>query len=307
VGTNDFMEVMQELVAFVRVAQAGSFSAAARQLGMTPSAVSRQVSRLEKAMGVHLLHRTTRQLRLTDVGLEALQRGCEMIEAAQASLQVADGHMRSPKGLVRMSAPKAFARRVLQPHLLTFLKSHPAVDLHLIVADRLVDPLRENVDLVVRLTNDPPPGMVARPLMPVQQLVVASPEYLASHDPILAPQDLMNHRCLSLGEQERDNRWRFAREGESIEVLVQGRYTVNHSEMRLEAVEDGLGVGCIPDFMARGALQAGKVVRLLPDWSFESNYHGTAFLLSATSRYTAPKVRVLIDHLVAALQPGGLV
>ena len=301
--TDHFLEVMQELVAFVRVADAGSFSAAARLLGVTPSAVSRQVARLEKAMGVALLQRTTRQLRLTEAGLAVLEHGRAMVAAGQATLQVAEGHIGAPRGLVRISAPKAFSRHVLQPLLLDFLAKHPAVDVHLLVVDRMVDPLREGIDLVLRLTDDPPQGMVARALMPVKQWVLASPAYLSAHSPVRTPEDLMGHSCLAIGEQERDSRWRFVRAEDSVEVVVAGRYTLNHSEMRLAAVEAGLGIGCVPDFVAQAALAAGRVVRLLPDWSFDTNYQGMAYLLFARSRYTAPKVRVLIDHLVAALRP----
>ena len=154
--TDGFLEVMHELVAFVRVAEAGSFSAAARQLGVTPSAISRQVARLEKTMGVALLQRTTRQLRLTEAGLAVLEHGRNMVSAARATLQVAEGHVGAPKGLVRVSAPKAFSRHVLESVLLDFLVKHPAVDVHLLAVDRMVDPLREGVDLVVRLTDDPP-------------------------------------------------------------------------------------------------------------------------------------------------------
>lgn len=301
--TDDVLEVMHELVAFVRVAEAGSFSAAARRHGQTPSAVSRQVARLEKVMGVALLQRSTRQLRLTAAGLEVLERGREMVAAAQATVRVAEGHVGEPRGLVRISAPKAFARQVLHRPLLDFLQRYPDVDLHLMVVDRPVDALREGVDLVVRLTDDPPPGMVARALMPVRQCVIASPSYLAGRGPVHTPDDLMAHSCLALGEQERDSRWRFVRGAEAVEVVVHGRYTLNHSEMRLAAVEAGLGVGCVPDFVAREALAAGRVVRLLPDWVFDNAYQGTAYLLFPATRHTAPKVRVLIDHLVAALAP----
>jgi len=304
VGTDDVLEVMNELVAFVRVAEAGSFSAAARQHGLTPSAVSRQVARLEKVLGVALLQRTTRQLRLTEAGLDVLERGREMLAAAQATVRVAEGHVGQPRGRVRLSAPKAFARQVLHQPLLSFLQRHPEVDLHLMVVDRPVDALREGVDLVIRLTDDPPPGMVARALMPVRQLVLASPAYLAGRAPVLRPEDLLAHSCLSLGEHERDSRWRLVQGSDVVEVAVNGRYTVNHSEMRLAAVEAGLGVGCVPDFAARDALAAGRVVRLLPDWVFDNHYQGTAYLLFAASRHMPPKVRALIDHLLAALGPG---
>lgn len=302
-GSNDFLDVMQELVAFVRVAEAGSFSAAARAQGVTPSAISRQVARLEKALGLALLQRTTLQLRLTDAGLAVLEHGRAMVAAARATLEVAEGHVDVPRGRVRISAPKAFARQVLHRPMLDFLQRYPEVDVHFLVQDRPVDALREGVDLVVRLTDDPPPGMVARALCPVQQWVVASPAYLAAHPPVHTPDDLMAHSCIALGEQERDGRWRFVRGDEAVEVAVTGHYTVNHSEMRLAAVEAGLGIGCMPDFGAREALAAGRVVRLLGDWTFDTHYQGTAYLLFAASRHTAPKVRALIDHLVAALAP----
>lgn len=303
-GSNDFLDVMQELVAFVRVAEAGSFSAAARAQGVTPSAISRQVARLEKALGLALLQRTTRQLRLTDAGLAVLEHGRAMVAAARATLEVAEGHVGVPRGRVRISAPKAFARQVLHQPVLDFLQCYPEVDVHFLVQDRPVDALREGVDLVVRLTDDPPPGMVARALCPVHQWVVASPAYLAAHPPVHTPDDLMAHSCIALGEQERDGRWRFVRGDEVVEVPVTGRYTVNHSEMRLAAVEAGLGIGCMPDFGARAAIAEGRVVRLLADWTFDTRYQGTAYLLFAASRHTAPKVRALIDHLVAALGPG---
>ena len=302
-GNDDFLKVMHELVAFVRVAEAGSFSTAARRHGQTPSAVSRQVARLEKAMGVSLLQRSTRQLRLTEAGLEVLAQGREMVAAAQASLRVAEGHVGEPRGRVRLSAPKAFARHVLHQPLLDFLQRHPQVDLQLLVADRPVDPLREGIDLVVRLTDEPPQGLVARALMPVRQWVVASPAYVATHEAIERPEDLMAHSCLSLGEQARDSRWRFSRADETVDVVVDGRYAVNHSEMRLAAIEAGLGVGCVPDFVAHEALAAGRVLRLLPEWVFDAHYQGTAYLLFSATAYTTPKMRALIDHLVAALRP----
>jgi len=338
VRTDDFLEVVHELVAFVRVAEAGSFSAAARRHGLTPSAVSRQVARLEKALGVSLLRRTTRQLHLTEAGREVLERGRALVAAAQATLRVAEGHVGGPRGLVRLSAPKAFARHVLHEPLLAFLRACPEVDLHLLVDDRPVDALREGVDLVVRMTDDPPPGMAARALMSVRQWVLASPAYLASSGrPILRPEDLAAHRCLPLGEQAGDSLWRFARraggashggdgggdgdgdgggggggdgdgDGEddgTVDVTVYGRYAVNHSEMRLAAIEAGLGVGCVPDFVARDALQAGRVVRLLSGWTVASHYQGTAYLLFPASRHLPPKLRVLIDHLVAALGSAG--
>jgi DNA-binding transcriptional LysR family regulator len=306
VGPNSFLKVLPEMVAFLRVAELGSFSAAADLLGITPSAASRQVKRLEKEIGVQLLQRTTRQLRLTEAGAEAFERCRELAAAAQDTMALAQRFSAEPRGLVRLSAPKAFARRVLHPLVLDFLARHPAVDVQLIVEDRDIDPIREGVDLVVRLTTEPPEGLVARRLMAVAHILVAAPAYLEGHAAIAHPRDLAAHSCLSLGEHERDNHWRFSRPGEDdVEVTVHGRYIANHSEMRMEAATAGLGVACVPAFSAQQALGDGRVARVLGDWEFRGNYHGHAWILYPPNRFTVPKCRVLIDHLVARLGTEG--
>ena len=300
-GTNAFLTVLPEMVTFLRVAELGSFSAAARQLGMTTSAVSRHVSRLEKELGVQLIQRTTRQLRLTEAGLEAFDRCRDLVTAAQATMQVAQRYMTKPQGRVRISAPKAFARHVLHPLILGFLQRYPDLDVQLMVDDRDVDPIREAVDLVVRLTSNPPDGLVARKLMPVEEILCATPRYLDAAPMIAHPHDLSAHSCLYLGEQERDNRWQFRKDSEWAEVIVDGRYVANHSEIRLGAVLSDLGVGCLPDFMAREAIGQGDVVRVLADWEFQAKYSGQAYVLYPPSRFVVPKFRALIDHLVNGL------
>lgn len=302
-GTNSFLKVLPEMVTFVRVAELGSFSAAADLLGMTPSAASRQVKRLEKEIGVQLLQRTTRQLRLTEPGAEAFARCRELVLAAQGAMEIGQQFAAGPSGLVRISAPKAFARRVLHAHILEFLRRYPDVDVQLIVADRDVDPIREGVDLVVRLTTKPPEGLVARQLMPVAHILCASPRYLAAHGPIEHPGDLTAHSCLSLGEHERDNHWRFGKSegGDEAEVIVRGRYVSNHSEVRLEGALADLGVAVVPAFVAQEALDAGSLVRVLTGWEYRGNYRGHAYVLYPPNRFMAPKCRALVDHLTSAL------
>jgi DNA-binding transcriptional LysR family regulator len=301
VGTNEFLKILPEMVTFLRVAELGSFSAAAMELGMTPSAASRQVARLEKALGVKLLQRTTRQLRLTEPGVEAFAHCRDLVAAAQATMQVAQQFVSEPRGRVRVSAPKAFARHVLHPLLMGFLERYPNVDVQLIVEDRDIDPIREGVDLVVRLTQDPPQGLVARPLVAVRQLLCASPRYLEQRGAIAHPRDLLAHSCLYLGEQERDNRWRLCQGDEVVDVMVQGRYVANHSELRLDAVHRGLGVGCLPDFVARDALERGAIVHVLPGWELHAKYHGQTYLLFPPNTLMLSKCRALIDYLTSAL------
>jgi DNA-binding transcriptional LysR family regulator len=303
VGTNKLIGLLPDMAAFVLVVERGSFSAAARQLGMTPSAISRQVARLESALGVRLLERSTRQLRLTEVGHATLQRCRGMLDAADEAVQLAQQQHTQPQGRVRISMPKAFGRFVVAPLLPAFLASYPQVEVELFISDRDVDPLADGLDLTVRVTDTPPPGMAGRPLMPVRQLLCASPQYLATFGRPVHPRDLAQHQCLYLAEHEGDKRWQLRRGSEQLTVAVRGRYATNHSELRLQGVLAHLGIAPLPHFTARAALQAGQVVTVLDDWEFTTAYRGEAWLLYPSNRHLPLKVRVLIDYLASRLCP----
>ncbi len=300
-GTNGLIAMLPDMAVFVLVVERGSFSAAARQLGMTPSALSRQVARLEAALGVRLLERTTRQLRLTDAGQATLARCRSMLDAADEAVQLAQQQHARPQGRVRISMPKAFGRFVVAPLMPAFLASYPQVDVELFISDRDVDPLAEGLDLTVRVTDTPPPGMAGRPLLPVRQLLCASSQYLATHGRPAHPRDLTQHLCLYLAEHEADKRWQLQRGNEQLTVAVSGRYATNHSELRLQGVLAHLGIAPLPHFTAQAALAAGQVETVLDDWEFTTAYRGMAWLLYPPNRYLPPKVRVLIDYLADAL------
>lgn len=306
-GTNTFLKVLPEMVAFLRVAELGSFSAAAHQLGTTPSAVSRQVSRLENQLGAQLLQRTTRRLRLTEAGSAAFDRCRVLARAAQEVMQVAQSTAGVPRGRLCISAPKAFARHVLHSLLLRFLAQWPEVDVHLMATDHDLDPVADGVDLVIRVTRHPPEGLAARRLMRVQQVLCASPSYLAATPAIAHPLDLLMHNCLTLGEAAHDRRWRFRQADAEVEVEVNGRYSVNHSALRLDAVVAGMGLCTVPDYVARAALDDGTVVQVLPGWDFLGNYGGDVYALYPPSRFLPTSMRALIDHLVAAMPADGAI
>jgi len=302
---NDFLKVLTEMVTFLRVAEKGSFWAAADVLCITPSAASRHITKLEKVLGVLLIQRTTRQLRLTEAGEEALQKCKVMVLAAQETMQVAQRFMARPHGLVRVSSPKGFAKHVLHPLVMEFLAQHPEIDVQLIVTDGRVDPIHESVDLIAQVTKYPPENMASRKLMDVEHIICAAPSFLQRTHPIHHPQDLIGLSCLFLGETDNDNWWRFTKDAQTEEVIVKGRYTANHSEIRLEAVAAGIGIGCVPDFVAAQSLKEGRVKRILADWEFESRHHGVAHILYPPNRFLAPKCRVLIDFLARRLAENG--
>ncbi|XZG70885.1 LysR family transcriptional regulator [Chitinibacteraceae bacterium HSL-7] len=291
--------LLTDLDALVRVVDAGSFSEAARRDGSTASSLSRQVARLERVLATRVLERTTRQLRLTESGREVYARAQEMVAAARSAQEVAGQFSAEVRGTLRLAAPKALARQVLHPRLPEFLARHPALRLELVVNDQALDPIRHDLDLIVRITDNPPEGFVGRPWMAVEHVLVAAPAYLAACGEPCHPKDLATHSCLFLGERPDDRRWRFSRGQEQCSVNVAGRYACNHSEVRLEAAQAGLGVACLPAFTAAKALSNGAVVRVLPEWAYHSAYSGTAWLLYPAGRFVSTKVRALIDHFLA--------
>ena len=280
---NNQFDSLSDMAVFARVVDAGSFSGAARQLSLTPSAVSRQIARLEGVLRVQLLVRSTRKLSLTEAGSAAYLRCQDMLAAAREVWAL------------------AFGRVVVHPLMPRFLQQYPEVDVQLVITDRTVDLFEEAIDLAIRVTQTPPPGLAGRPLMRIRHVVCASPGYLADHGTPTHPRDLSQHSCIYLGENELDCHWRFCRDGEELTVKVSGRYVANHSEVRLEGALQSLGIASLPEFTARASLASGELVSVLDDWEHATHYAGMAWLLYPPNRFLAAKLRVWIDHVVAGL------
>ncbi|MDY4302012.1 LysR family transcriptional regulator [Pseudomonas salmasensis] len=295
------LPLLGEMAIFVKVVETGSFSEAARQLSVSPSSVSRSISRLEQALATRLLQRTTRKLRLSEGGEEVFKRCQEMVNAARSVMEISGQFTHEAEGLVRVSVPKAVGRFVVHPHMPEFLRRYPKVDVQLILEDRHVDLIDDNVDLSIRITDSPPPGLVGRQLLPIEHLLCATPQYLAEHGTPSHPHDLLGHSCIYLGETPGDSRWKFRQAGKAVTVGVRGRYAANHTGVRLEAALQHVGIASLPYFTARHALEAGELVQVLPGWDFIASYHGEAWLLHSPTRYLPPKLRVFIDYLVECM------
>lgn len=299
--TNEKASLLPGMAAFVRVVEAGSFSAAARQLGTTASAVSRQVARLEQELSLRLMERTTRRLRLNEAGSEFYGHCRSMLDAADQALAIGERLMSSPRGLVRLSVPKAYGKFVISPLMPGFLRRYADVDVHLQISDQSPDLIEDGFDLLVKVTDQPPEGLVGKPLGAVRQLLCASPAYLDRQGTPQHPQELLRHNCVYLGEHAGDNRWHFS-DGERQEmVTVRGRYVCNHSEARLEAALADIGVTVLPHFTAAQALTDGRLREVLPHWRYTGSYQGAAWLLWRQNQHLPPKQRVLIDYLSEAL------
>lgn len=298
----ELFALLPDMATFARVVDAGNFSVAARQLGTTPSTVSRQIKRLEESLGTRLLERSTRSIRVTDSGAQVYRYCRDIVGAASGAVDVAGQVVGEPRGRVSVSAPSAYARSVIHPLIFDFLRGLPDVDVQLIYTDREVDPLRDDVDIVIRLTRSPPLGLAARQLGTARWLLCASPAYLEAHGVPVEPRDLAHHDCLYLGETVDDNRWQFRRGTQTQSVEVKARYIANHAGARLDAALHDLGIASLPEFTAAHALRQGNLVQVMADWEFEASpYMGPVWLLYPPNRFLPSKVRALIDYLAEHL------
>lgn len=295
---NKLVTLLPDMAAFVTVVESKSFSKAAQVLDMTPSGVSRQVSRLEKALQVTLLERTTRKQILTIAGEETYNYCKSIVDNAQEVVNISDKSSNKIEGELRISTPKAFGNQVLQPLFLQFLELHPNIKLKVKVTDQSCDPINDNLDLIFNLTNQPQENLIAKPLAKIDLVLCVTPEYLQINGIPKHPSELDKHQCLSLGETQHDNEWGFKQGSEYCQISVNGRFVVNHTEMRLNAVMHNLGIGIFPNFVVQEKLKQGLLIEVLSHWEVQGNYHGQVIMQFLRSQHMPNRLRVFIDFMV---------
>lgn len=293
------------------IAQTGSFTRAAQRLSLSKASVSQRVAELERSVGLPLLQRTTRSVRLTDAGRRLVDDTAESFAHIERSVDSARDLAGEPRGLVRMTAPVALGRQHLAPGLDDFFRGHPHVQVELELSDRLANLAQDGLDLAVRHVSAPPDNHVAWKLCSSRTLLVASAGYLRRRGTPQHPSELPAHDCLAYLRNgpaqwlfEQAERPRAAREPERISVGVQGPLRANNSEALREAVLAGLGIAQIPDFSAAAALRAGRLREVLPQWR-PVGFFGDAVYLIRPFSPTAPRaVQVLVEHLRRQLAGG---
>lgn len=294
------MKNLAGMAIFARVVEERSFSAAARRLGLSKSMVSKEVTRLEQALGARLLNRTTRKLSLTEIGA-AFYEPCARIlqEAQEAELLVGRLHA-EPRGVLRLTAPVAFGTLHVAPALPEFLAQYPDVRIDLTIGDRQLDLADEGLDLAIRIARVLPDNLAARRLAPINRVVCAAPAYFERHGIPRRPQDLARHNCLVYTHANPDSQWRF-RSGKGEDVVpVQGNLTLNDDEALWQATLGGLGIALLPTFIVGKDLQSGRLQAVLSEHvPTERNLHA----LYLPNRHLSAKVRVFIDFLVARFSP----
>ncbi|WP_114767626.1 LysR family transcriptional regulator [Vibrio rhodolitus] len=290
--------LLPDLATFILIVNQGSFTAAAKQLDVTPSALSKLITRLEKALSIKLFERTTRKLVITPAGQKVYDQALLMVNAAQQAIELSSSDHTEVSGAITVAAPEAFLNSVLQPLVLPFLEQYPETELKLRVADGEMDLLRDRIDIAFKLTDKPDENLVLKEIGQTHLRLCASPEYIAKHGMPSHPTELVEHQCLYLAERERDNVWDFFKDDEYHSVAVTGRYAVNHSQMRLTGVKNGLGIGIFHDFVIADALQDGSVIEVLNAWTIKSNYHGAIAMQYPQTQYMPARLRAFIDFAV---------
>ena len=294
------MEDLQRMAIFARVVETKSFSAAARDLGLSKSLVSKQVTQLEKSIGARLLNRTTRNMSLTEAGATFYGHCARIVEELQEA-KLAVGRLHSnPQGLLRISVPVAFGRLHIAPALPELLSTYPQVKIDMVTTDRFVDLAEEGYDVVVRIMSEPAPNMVARRLAAVHRKICATPEYFARNGIPETPEDLERYNCLTYTYSNPQDIWRLHGQHGDISVRASGTLRLNDDDALAEAVLGGLGLALLPTFIIGNHLQSGRLQSVLADYIPLERYIYAIYL---PNRYLPAKVRVFIDYFLERIGP----
>jgi DNA-binding transcriptional LysR family regulator len=289
------MKDIFSLKLYTRVARLGSFSAAARECGLSQSQVSRIIAELETSLGARLLSRTTRAVVLTEAGAEFLAR----MEPILAALDEAEHSVREGgdlRGLLRMSMPTSFGIRDAIPRLAAFSARHPNLHLQILLEDRRQDLVRDAVDVAIRLGRLVDSTATVKLIATIPRVVVASPGYLAQHGKPATPSELVQHRIVGGTAAAVPTAWIFEREGRKLEMQLEPRFSTNENEGTIAAAVSGFGITSTSGWACRRELEDGSLVRLFSDWKMVGIPVHAYFPMGRATRAAA---RAAVDHLVA--------
>lgn len=295
------MELATQMMIFARAVREGGFSAAARALDLTPSAISKQISRLEDRLGMRLLNRTTRRITLTEEGREFYERCIRVaaeIEEAEQWVMESQGAVR---GTLRVAATVAFAKHHVLPLIPEFLERYKDLRVHLEVTDRFVDLVEEGTDVAIRFSEQlTDPSLVARRLAVNRRVICAAPSYVEHYGAPQTPEELLKHNCLRLYTVSTFNEWEFDGPNGARILDVPGNFETNSADALYHAALAGVGIARLSTFLVGPDIKAGRLVRLLPECEHEKS---SILAVFPQRRHLSPKVRAFIDFLVEKFTP----
>ncbi len=290
------MDRFTALRVFKRVVELNGFTAAARDLGLSNAAVSKNVNELEAHLGARLLTRTTRRMSLTEAGEAYYHRCVRILEDLEEADTVVTSMAAAPRGVLRVTAPMSLGLVRLSGVIPRFLARYPEVKIDLNLDDRVVDLIDGGYDIALGTRSTlQDSSLVSRRLGPLPRVVCATPDYLEHHGVPETPQDLAHHRCLLFSLMHSPREWSFERQGTRETVHVDGPYSVNSSLTIREALLQSVGITLIPRAYVEDALANGTLVTVLDDWQPSEQ---SVYAIFPSARYLSPKVRAFIDFLV---------
>ncbi len=293
---------LEALAVFAKVAEFHSFARAAAELKISKPTVSKAVSRLETRLKATLFNRTSRKLALTEAGQRLQTRAAAMLAEAESAEADALSQSQVPRGLLRIAAPMSFGVLHIAPLLPTFFRQYPEVSVDLHLSDDLVDIVGEGFDAAIRVAALPDSSLLARRLCSMPLYLVGAPAYLKAHGYPKHPMHLAEHSCITYSYQLRQGVWQFRKKsGEVATVRPGGPLRVNNGEAMLPSIVAGIGLGLLPEFLAREALANKQVEILLPDWSLPE---GAVYWLTPAGGPKPQRVTVMADHLARQLKRG---
>lgn len=290
------LELLEPIAIFTHVARAGSFSAAARKLVISKSKVSTQVAELEYKLGVQLIERTTRSVNLTDAGKLLYAQGEELLRDTEQAIASVHSLSDATRGVLKVGISQSFGVMHIIPHLPEFMATHPELELQVSLLDHKIETVSEGLDLLLIMSEHLPLGMVARPLMTCEFMLVASPEYLKLHGEPTTPEELIEHNCLVYhGEWHEHTLWQFKRGDDYCEIGVSGNFRVDNAPALKSAAVSGLGVVYLASYLLEDEIKEGKLVPLLPEWQLTHNLPLQA--VYPRRKHLATKVSAFIDFI----------
>jgi DNA-binding transcriptional LysR family regulator len=298
----DSPETLTDIAIFAAVVREGSFTRAADKLELSTSQVSKCVSRLERSLGARLLHRTTRRLRVTEAGSALYENSSSALAAIEEAKLAVSKLQGTPRGRLKVSASTAFGSMQLPRVIRDLGAQYPELELELVLEDRHVDLVREGIDVAIRITGETPDsGLVYRRLAPNRQVICASPEYIGRRGLPRSPAELANHDCIAHSARTTPRVWHLTGpDGGQVSVQINGRPTVNSALAVRQAALEGLGVIELNSYLVGEDIVAGRLVRLLPDYSPKEL---SIYAVYAERRFLAPKIRVFVDAMLARIAP----
>lgn len=289
-----------EMNVFVAAVDAGGFSAAARLLDLTPSAVSKQISRLESRLGARLLNRSTRRISLTAAGREFYDRSRDILADIDEAERAVGQASAAPQGRLRVTASISFGQRQIVPLIPEFTGRFPDVRVEVIFSDRMIDIIEDGIDVAVRVSAPSDSALVARQLVPDRRVVCAAPDYAGDHGAPRTPEDLARHNALIYSTVYSDT-WRFDGPGGTRAVRVPSNFAANSGEAIRDMALAGHGVARLATFLVGPDIKAGRLVELLPDW--RDPQENIIHAVFPSRRLIPPATRAFVDFLVERMTP----